>query len=236
MEYEYRPAVRGALLTIVTLFGGLLLGLVTGDLVFKVLPGHSLQNPDPVHVAIAALPALTGFLAGGAAWGAAMGRMAEIAETRRMAYAGMLGFAPITIVLAVGLSFIETLVETNFLALIPIHRLFTLLFVPAAFLIAGTASWAIGRGLREPRLAATLFWQVGFAAAGAFLAANLAMEAAGWVVGAPGAAQRATMVTVLAAGNLSAALSGGGVLGYRLETRRNNRKATLLMNQVGTER
>ena len=42
------------------------------------------------------------------------------------------------------------------------------------------------------------------------------MESLGWVVGAPGAAARATMITVLAAGNLGAALVGGGVLGAML--------------------
>jgi hypothetical protein len=46
------------------------------------------------------------------------------------------------------------------------------------------------------------------------------MEALGWVVGAPGAAARATMVVVMSLGNLGAALSGGALLGYLLTTRR----------------
>lgn len=210
------PALRGALLTLLTLFGGLLIGLVVGDLVFHILPGHNLANPSAVHVAIAALPALGGFLAGGAAWGAAAGRLAGTPDTGRMALAGMLGFAPITITLAIVLSFVETLAGTGLLARLPIHRLFTLLFVPAAFLIAGVSAWAIGRGLQNPILACTLFWQVGLTAGVTFLAANLLMESLGWVVGGPGAAERATMVTVLALGNLSAALAGGAVLGARL--------------------
>lgn len=218
-----RPALRGALLTLLSLFGGLLIGLVVGDLVFHILPGHNLENPSPAHMAIAALPALGGFLAGGAAWGAAVGRLAGAPDTRRLALAGMLGFAPITITLAVGLSFVETLVGTGFLAQLPIHRLFTFLFVPAAFLIAGVSAWAIGVGLRDSRLARALFWQVGLTAGTTFLAVNLLLESLGWVVGAPGAAERATMVTVLALGNISAALAGGSVLGRQLAgARRNN--------------
>lgn len=210
------PVLRGAVLTVLTLFGGLLIGLVLGDLVFHVLPGHSLENPSLAHMAIAALPALAGFLAGGAAWGVSMGRMASAPDTRRMALAGMLGFAPITIVLAIGLSFVETLAGTGFLARLPIHRLFTILFVPAAFLIAGVSAWAIGKGLRVPKLARSLFWQVGLAASSTFLLVNLGLESLGWVVGGPGAAERATMVTVLTLGNICAALVGGAVLGWKL--------------------
>jgi hypothetical protein len=211
-----QPALRGAFLTVLTLFGGLLIGLVVGDLVFHVLPGHSLVNPSPAHIAIAALPALGGFLAGGAAWGISMGRMAGAPGSRRMALAGMLGFAPITITLAIGLSYIETLAGAGFLARLPIHRLFTVLFVPSAFLIGGVSAWAIGRGLHDSKLARSLFWRVGLAAGLTFLAVNLTLESLGWVVGGPGAADRATMVTVLALGDLSAALVGGAVMGLKL--------------------
>lgn len=209
-------AFRSAVLTLITLFGGLLIGLVLGDVLFKVLPGSNLESPAPTHVAIAALPALTGFLAGGAAWGVAIGRLVDEADTRRMALAGLLGFGPITLTLAIGLSLAEPPLIANYGDSTGIHRIFTLLFVPAAFLIAGTSAWAIGRGLRSSTLAASLFWRVGLAAGLTFLFINLGMEAAGWVVGAPGAAERATMVTVLAMGNLGAALVGGGVLGWVL--------------------
>ena len=211
-----KAALQGAVLAVVTLFGGLLLGLALGVIVFHNLPGHSLENPSPAHTAVAAFPALVGFLAGGAAWGVSLTRIKPAPDTRRMALAGLLGFGPITITLTVGLGIVETLAGSSMLAQIPIHRLFTLLFVPAAFLIAGTSSWTIGRGLEESGLDRRLFWKVGLAAAATFLAVNLIMEAFGLVVGAPGAAQRATMVTVLISGNVSAALVGGGVLGLIL--------------------
>ena len=44
---------------------------------------------------------------------------------------------------------------------------------------------------------------MGLAAAATFLAVNLTMESSGMVVGAPGVAQRATMVTVLISSNIS---------------------------------
>jgi hypothetical protein len=208
-----KAALQGAALTVVTLFGGLLLGLALGVIVFHSLPGHSLANPRPVHTAIAAFPALIGFLVGGVAWGVSLTRIRPAPDSRRMALTGLLGFGPITITLAVSLGIVETMAGNSILGQIPIHRMFTLLFVPAAFLIAGVSSWAIGRGYKESALARRLFWQVGLAAAATFLAVNLTMESSGMVVGAPGAAQRATMVTVLISGNICAALGGGGVLG-----------------------
>ena len=104
-----KAALQGAVFTVVALFGGLLLGLALGVIVFHNLPGHSLENPSPAHTAVAAFPALVGFLAGGAAWGVSLTRIKPAPDTRRMALAGLLGFGPITITLAVGLGIVETL-------------------------------------------------------------------------------------------------------------------------------
>jgi hypothetical protein len=99
---------------------------------------------------------------------------------------------------------------------LPVHRLFTILFVPTAFLIAATSSlvlaWALGWGQAAPVLAL----RVGSTAALAFLAVNLGMETLGWLIGAPGAEERGTMITVLIASNLGAALAGGAMLGLTL--------------------
>ncbi|MFQ5616220.1 MAG: hypothetical protein ACE5GO_07150 [Anaerolineales bacterium] len=211
-----KSILQGALFTVLTLFGGLLIGLVLGDILFKLLPGSDIENPSLGHMAIAAVPALGGFLAGGAAWGAAMGKVAGTADTRRMALAGMFGFAPITITLALGLSAAEPGLVANYGAVIPVHRIFMLMFVPSAFIIAGISAWALGRGLRDNALAVSMLWRVGGSAGLAFVIVTLGMELSGWVVGAPGAAARATMVTVLAAGNLGVALVGGGVMGWLL--------------------
>jgi hypothetical protein len=214
-----KHALRSAGLTVITLFGGLLIGLLAGDLVFRLIPGSSVDDVRLGHAAIAAVPALAGFLAGGAAWGVQMGRLAGAPDRRRMAVAGMLGFGPIAIFLAFVLGVAEPLIVGSLDAKLPMHRIFTLLFVPAAFWIAGVSAWAIGLGLRQRALARLLFWQVGMSAGLTFLAINLLMEASGWLVGSPGAAQRLTMITVLSLGNLGAALVGGGVMGRILAGR-----------------
>lgn len=206
--------LRSAGLTVLILFGGLLVGLAAGNLLFKVLPGSSVVHPAPLHMVIAALPALAGFLAAGAFWGIQMGKLARSNNRRRMAWAGMLGFAPVTILLALGLGIAEPYLVANMR--LSIHRVFTVLFVPSAFLIAGVSAWAVGWGLNDAALARSLFWRVGLSAAGAFLVVNLLMEAFGWVVGAPGAAERATMVVVMGLGNLAAAFVAGGLMGQML--------------------
>jgi hypothetical protein len=219
MRLGMKTAVQGALITVLTLFGGLLIGLVAGDIVFRLIPGSSVSDVKLGHAAIAAIPALAGFLAGGAAWGVQMGRLADVSDTRRMAIAGMIGFGPITIILAAGLGVAEPMIVGALAGTAPIHRVFTLLFVPSAFLIAGVSAYAIGRGMKDNGLARFLLWRVGLAAGTTFLLINLMMESLGWVVGAPGAAERATMITVLAAGNLGAALVGGGVFGASVRQR-----------------
>lgn len=211
-----RPFIYGASITVFALFGGIVLGFVLGSVVFDVMSGHSFLNPNPGHMLLAALPALAGFLAGSALWGILMGRLAHAAETRRMAVTGMLGFAPVTLTLALALQVLEPLAVDQFGAQLPIHRLFTFFFVPTVFLIAGVSAFAVGRGLHSPPLARKLFWRVGLAAALAFVVVNLTMELLGWQVGAPDAARRFTMLTVLLAGNLAAAIVGGGVMGALL--------------------
>ncbi|MEP7359084.1 MAG: hypothetical protein ABI847_17670, partial [Anaerolineales bacterium] len=116
----------------------------------------------------------------------------------------------------IGLSVLEPIAVAGMGGALPVHRLFTLLFVPTAFLVAGVSAWAVGLGLGRPRVALALLWQVGLAAASTFLVVNLAFEAAGWVVGAPAAAERATMLTVMFAGNFGAALAGGAIMGLAL--------------------
>ena len=208
-----RAALYGALITIFSLFGGLLLGVVVGNVVFELMPGHNFQNLNPVHVLLAAIPALVGFLAGSALWGVLMGYLAHANDRRRMALAGALGFAPTTLGLGIALQVLEPIALEQFGAVIPLYRLFTLLFVLTAFLIAGVSAWAIGIGLQSKSLAVSLLWRVGFAAAVAFLVVNLVMESAGWVVGAPRAAERFTMLTVMFVGNLGAAVVGGAMMG-----------------------
>jgi hypothetical protein len=98
----------------------------------------------------------------------------------------------------------------------PIYRIFTLLFVPTAAILAASGAYALGVALRSHRLARRMALSAGLASGIAFLAVDLGMEALGWQVGGPGAAERATMITVLAVSCCGAALAGGSVVGLHL--------------------
>ena len=209
--------VRGALTTVATLFGGLVAGVAIGNLVFSLLPGSSVMAPRPLHAIIAAIPTALALAAGAAVWGVRMGKVTAYADRRRMAVAGMLGFVPITLILAFSLLGLERLLVERFGDWLPIHRAFTLLFVPTAFLIAGVGGWALGRGLGDRSLSRRLSWTAGLSAGVAFLIVNLMFEAAGWVVGAPGAGERATMLVVMFSADLAAALAAGAAVGYGLQ-------------------
>jgi hypothetical protein len=205
-----RAAILGAALTMLGLVGGLMGGLIGGSFIFHGLIGKA---SHPLTYTLAAMVFGTGILGGSVLWGVGMGRLARSSALRRAAWASILGFVPITVLLNFGLLTIEPIAVS---ADLPVHRLFTVLFVPTAFLIAATSSlalaWALGWGRAAPALAL----RVGSTAALGFLAVNLGMEALGWLIGAPGAEERGTMITVLIAGNLGAALAGGAMLGMTL--------------------
>jgi hypothetical protein len=214
-QAPYHAALKGSLYTVVGLIGGLALGFVAGSAVFNRLPGHSIDDPNPLHIALAAIAAFGSMLIGCALWGVWMGGLAGNHQHGRLARAGMLGFAPITLALALFLQWLEPIAASTSAAQLPIHRVFTLLFVPCAFLISGVGAWVLGRAVLGEPHARTLFWQIGLAGGAAFLGVDLFMEALGWQVGGPNAAARNTMLTVMFAGNLAAALVGGGLLGWR---------------------
>ena len=157
-------------------------------------------------------------LVGAALWGIWMGGLAGRHDRGRLARAGMLGFAPITLFVGLGLQVLEPVAVGNLAAQYPIHRIFTFIFVPSAFLIAGVSAWVLGRTVVGEPEARRLFWQIGLTAALTFLVVNLAMEALGWQVGGPNAAARNTMLTVMFAGNLAAAIVGGALAGPALRT------------------
>jgi hypothetical protein len=180
------------------------------------VPGHGISNPSPIATAVSAIPAFMGIFFGSALWGVLMGRLARAGDLWHMALAGGLGFAPIAIGLGILLQVLEPMALREYGDWLPLHRLFSVLFVPTAFTIAGVSAFAIGIGLRNRPLAWQLLWKIGLVAAAAFLVVNLSMEASGWVVGAPRAAERFTMLTVMFVSNLGAALAGGAALGLLL--------------------
>jgi len=206
-------AILSAALTVLALGGGLMASFMVGSVTSQALEG---RVPSTLTYTLAALVSSASMLSGGALWGVGMAHLARVPASRRAAWAGSLGFVPITALLAVGLAAAEPIV---FRANLPVYRLFTVLFVPSAGLIAGTSSLALGWALGWGRAAPALALRVGLTAALAFLAVDLGMEALGWQVGGPGAAERATMLTVLIISNLGAALAGGAMLGLSLAKR-----------------
>jgi hypothetical protein len=209
-----RAAGVGAAITALTLFGGILAGFVFVEIVSGLVPNPDFDNL-PVTIVLAVMGMhIAGVVVGGAAWGIGMGRLTSLDDRRRLARAGLLGFVPATAVGMIVLGALEgpAIGTTN----LPVNRIFTVLFVPAAFAIAGIAAWTFGRALDDPALARRLFWQVGLAAGLAFLVVNLTLDWTGWVIGAPGARARSTMITVTLVANLAAAVVGGAVMGVEL--------------------
>lgn len=48
-----RTMIYGSLVTIVSLFGGLLFGIIVGNIIFELTPGHSFQPLNPVQIVLA---------------------------------------------------------------------------------------------------------------------------------------------------------------------------------------
>ncbi|MEW5985570.1 MAG: hypothetical protein AB1791_02955 [Chloroflexota bacterium] len=201
---------RGGLYTALFLVVGLVIGFFAGAGLEGSLPRHT---PATTRQVLAAVPVLLILVAASALWGRQMARLTGSAATRRMAWAGVLSYAPAVILVGFGLTLLEVaLVEEGRGPDWPIHVVYTLLFTPAAFLIAGLGGLALGLANRSGRLAGRLFLFVGLAGGLAFLAVDLVMDALGWRVGAPGAVARVTMLTVTLVGDLAAALVSGTVL------------------------
>jgi hypothetical protein len=206
-------AVRSALLTALFLFGGLILGFFAA-MGFSGLPMHL---PESASTFLAMVIIMTIVSIASAGWGRAMARACGVGEARRMAWAGVLSFGPALVLAGFALSALEVaIVERGNGPDLPVHVVFTILFVPAAFIVAGLGGLALGLAQRDIRLAIRMGLSSGLAGAAAFLLANLLMDRLGWRVGAPGAAERATMLTVMMTGNLGAALAGGAAIGVAL--------------------
>lgn len=205
-----RRVLLGAVITPLCLLGGALVGGILGEIVHGGLPGH-LQEWSKILIAVPF--ALVGVLGGGALWGYLIARITEVGEPRRMMLAGALGYGLTTLAVVLGLTLLEQIiVEQGRGPNLPIHNIFTLLFTPAAFLITFGGAFALGFAARGFAVAQRVGLASGLAAGATFLAVNLMLQALGWVVGAPGAAERATMLTVMFTGNFAAALVAGGVM------------------------
>jgi hypothetical protein len=151
---------------------------------------------------------------GGALWGFLLTRIHNLPNKTGAAIAGGLSFGFGVIGAANLLGALErVLVEQHRLPGVPIHVIFTLLFVPATFLVATLGASAILLVIdnRANWFRSALI--TGISASLAFLIVDLLLDTLGMRVGAPRAAERFTMLTVTFLGSAAAAVSGGAILG-----------------------
>ena len=200
--------LRAGAITLLYLGGGLVLGFGVAFAASNV-PIHIAETTKNIGAALLLL-AFLGLAS--LLWGRRMARLAGIDDPRVAQIGG------ISWVIAL---FIVALIASDEVGVfdgvgIPIHVLYGLIFVPACFAIVGTVSLAWGWALRDGRLGGKLLLQAALPAAAAYMLAYLAMDAWGYRVGAPGAAERATMITVTFVGALAAAFVGGAGLGIGL--------------------
>jgi hypothetical protein len=206
-----------ALLTTGYLFGGIFVGMALGVAVGSPTPGafHMTRNVAAGVIAIACMTVA------GVAWARRLAAMVAATDLRRAGWAGALSFGPAVMVAGLVLTVLEQrIVERGGGGSFPIHILYGMLFVPAAFFVAAASAWIVGVGLRrtagEQR---TLALTTGLAAASAYFLVYLLMDLAGWKVGAPDAGKRATMLVVTGLGSLAAALGGGAASGFAVVPR-----------------
>lgn len=190
---------------------------LVGIFLLTMLLSTRLQHVSQgVGAAIGLLLVLTGLAAGGGIWAHALARITGLPATWRIVIAGALSQASMTVLAIAVLGRLEVeLVERSRTAL-PMHVLFTLLFVPATFICAAAVGGAMGLAVGEGRLAGRLALRGGCAAALAFLALNVLQDLLGRRVGGPNAAATATMITVTLICSAGASMAMSAVFGRAL--------------------
>jgi hypothetical protein len=201
----------GARITVGYLYCGLVLGIGLGILI----GGPTIHAPTVLKIAVSAVVALSAMILSSAAWGRVIARKLAFEDSRRLARAGALGFGLSLILAGAALNLLEPFAIRE--GVLPIHIAYATLFVPAAFVVGAGTTAALAAGLRiDNANGRSVAITVGLCTAAAFLVTYLVMDLAGWRVGAPDAAKRATMLVVTALGALAASLAGGSALGARL--------------------
>jgi GNAT superfamily N-acetyltransferase len=204
--------VPAAVLTVRDLVGGLLIAVALGAAI------DGIGKPFPmVARTLAVLVAGSVLFASARIWAGDIARLDGSGNAERARRATPIALVPALVIVGLGLSLLEpVLVERATRAGIAVHVVYTLLFAPATLVVAGVGAFALGAGLYDTTVGRRLAIGAGLAAAAAFLAIDLVMNALGWRVGAPDAGKRATMVVVTAVGLLAAAISAGSAIGAML--------------------
>lgn len=204
-----RLAVRGGALALACLAGSVALSFPASLLATEAATRAGIGiSPTIFRVVVLACAA-----AGGALWGRTVAR-ATGTRARRVAAHTALGFGLATVVAVAALTGIETALLAHAQAggVVPMHRAFAALFPAATGFVVLATVLAAGLGARLGATGALrAAARCALAATATFLAVALAMDAAGWRVGAPDAEARFTMVVVTIAGLLLATAVAGAL-------------------------
>ncbi len=183
--------------------------------------------PLPIRRTLSAFVALGILVTAGRLWNRHIARLANAVEpSRRKQLVTAIAFGAAFIIVAGSLAFLEPrMVERGRASGFGIHVVYTMLFVPSTFLVATLGAFSlrmtVGKRIMTPWSAVV----TGICAAGAFLVVDLMMDAAGWRVGAPEAAMRATMLVVTFVSATAAAFGGGGAIVWRTSAARSDQRS-----------
>jgi hypothetical protein len=165
-------------------------GIVAGLLIVNLGGNTGAIQPLGVMVLFASM------LAGSALWARTFARIAGLQHARRFIVIAAITQVTITFTVLLALGKAEEHFVENGNTTLPLHVLYTLLFVPVTLIGAFISGSICGFVLGKPALA----WRMGLhgavAAALAFFLMNVLQDALGRRVGGPNAAETATMVTV----------------------------------------
>ena len=129
---QHSQTVRAAWITARCLVPGILVGGGLGA-IFQRVPISGLLAVSIVSVAAGC-------------WGRNMARLTDLGHERRVAWATGLAVGPSVVLVGVSLAGLESaLIPQGADARLPIHVVFSILFVPADLLIAATGGFAGGR-------------------------------------------------------------------------------------------
>ena len=198
--------LASAVVTAASLIGGVIGGVGIVALVNR-LPFHA---PHQTLFLLAIIP----IFGGGAVWGNLLTRIHGLPNKKGASIAGSLSFGFSVIGVAKLLGDLERVfIAQHRLPGVPIHVIFTLLFVAATFLVAtiGCSAILLGNGHRTNWFRSALM--TGLAASLSFLIMDLLLDTLGMRVGAPRAVERFIMLTVAFLSSAVAAFSGGAMLG-----------------------
>lgn len=202
-------ALRGSALALLWLAGSVALSFPASLLATDAATRAGIAiSPTIFRVVMLACAA-----AGGALWGRAVARVAG-AHAPRVAAHAALGFGASLVLAVMALTGIETALLAHAQAggAVPMHLAFAALFPAATGVVVLATVLAAGLGARVGAgRALRAAGRCALAATAVFLAVAVAMDAAGWRVGAPDAEARFTMVVVTIAGLLLATAVAGAL-------------------------